>query len=92
VLWQAACSLLGSSDFYAGLWQQRDALRELDSLLVWGGMHDTSFTPQYLSRWQRTLPKAQALHVGNAGHWPHEEQPQIAAGVVRCFFDTHGKG
>ncbi len=88
VLWQLACSLLGSGDYYARLWQRREALRGLRSLLVWG-MQDPSFTPQHLSRWQRALPDAQTLDIGNAGHWPHEEQPQIVAGAVRCFLDTN---
>ena len=88
VLWKLAGSLLGSGDHYARLWQRREALREIPALLIWG-MQDNTFTPRHLARWQRALPNARTLEVANAGHWPHEEQPQLVAGALRCFLDSN---
>jgi haloalkane dehalogenase len=90
VLWQLARSLLGSADFYAQLWQRRDALHSIPALLVWG-MQDPAFTPQHLSRWQRALPQAQTLDVGDAGHWPHEEQPQLVSAALKNFLALDGR-
>ncbi|HTV19529.1 MAG TPA: alpha/beta fold hydrolase [Polyangiaceae bacterium] len=84
VLWQLARCLLGSGDFYARLWQRREALRGIPALIVWG-MQDPAFNPQHLRRWQRALPDAEVLDVGDAGHWPHEEQPQLVGDAVRRF-------
>lgn len=84
VLWQLARSLLGSGDFYARLWQRREALRSIPSLIVWG-MQDPAFTPQHLRRWQRALPAAEVFDVGDAGHWPHEEQPQQVGAAISRF-------
>jgi haloalkane dehalogenase len=86
VLWQLARSLLGSADFYAQLWQRREALRNIPALIVWG-MQDPAFTPQHLSRWQRVLPDAQTLDIGDAGHWPHEEQPQLVSAALQSFLE-----
>jgi pimeloyl-ACP methyl ester carboxylesterase len=86
VLWQLARDLLDSGDHYARLWQRREALREIPALLVWG-MQDNTFAPHHLRRWQRALPSAQTLDVGDAGHWPHEEQPQIVAAALQRFLE-----
>jgi haloalkane dehalogenase len=84
VLWQLARSLLGSGDFYARLWQRREALRQIPTLLVWG-MQDPAFTPAHLGRWQRALPEARTLDIGDAGHWPHEEQPHAVTAALSDF-------
>ncbi len=89
VLWQLARSLLGSGDFYARLWQSRDALRSIPTLLVWG-MQDPAFTPTHLRRWQRALPDARTLDIGAAGHWPHEEQPNVVTAALRHFLMHQG--
>jgi haloalkane dehalogenase len=87
VLWQLARDLLESGDHYARLWQRRESLREIPALLVWG-MQDNAFAPHHLSRWQRALPNAQTLDVGDAGHWPHEERPQIVSAALQQFLES----
>jgi haloalkane dehalogenase len=87
VLWQLARSLLGSGDYYARLWQRREALRNIPTLIIWG-MQDPAFTPHHLSRWQRALPLAQTLDIGDAGHWPHEEQPHQVSAALRDFLTS----
>jgi haloalkane dehalogenase len=87
VLWQLARSLLASGDYYARLWEGREALRNIPALIIWG-MQDPAFTPHHLRRWQRALPLAQTLDIGDAGHWPHEEQPQTVTNALRSFLEA----
>jgi haloalkane dehalogenase len=74
VLWTLARSLLQSSGYYDTLWRQRDGLRGRPALIVWG-MKDSAFRPHVLARWREALPSATVVEIADAGHWPHEEQP-----------------
>jgi haloalkane dehalogenase len=72
VLFALAQSLLGSSAFYASLWQRRDRLRDVDMHILWG-LKDSAFPPAMLDRWQHAFPHAEVVRFDGAGHWPHEE-------------------
>lgn len=87
VLWQLARALHTSRGYYAELWRRRAALRNLPALLVWG-MQDPTLSPQHLRRWQRVLPDAQTLDIGDAGHWPHEEQPHLVTRALQEFLSA----
>lgn len=76
VLWTLARALLASSAHYAHLEARLGALRDVPMGLVWG-MADTAFTPDHLARWLRLRPDAEVLRVPGAGHWPHEEEPEL---------------
>ena len=84
VLWALARALLGSSDFYRGLWEQRDRLRRLPVLLVWG-LKDRAFEPRLLARWREALPEARVAELPDSGHWPHEEEPETVIRALRDF-------
>jgi len=84
VLWALARALTGSSAFYEGLWQRRQRLGAIPTLIVWG-MKDTAFRPHLLARWRRALPHATVVELAEAGHWPHEEQPEGVIGALRAF-------
>jgi haloalkane dehalogenase len=43
-------------------------------LVVWG-MKDSAFRPRLLERWMALLPSAAVVRLSEAGHWPHEEEP-----------------
>ena len=85
VLWRLAEALLGSSDFYADLWDRRADLRGLPALIVWG-TRDRAFPPRYLDRWRDALPRAEAVELP-VGHWPQEEAPEQALAAVRGFLE-----
>lgn len=78
VLFALARSLLGSTAFFSALEQRlAQALPKLAAVpvtFVWG-MRDPAFGPSALARWQRAIPHARTVPLANAGHWPHEEQP-----------------
>lgn len=84
VLFALARSLLGSSGFYESLWQRRARLAACDVHLVWG-LRDAALPPALLARWQQAFPLARTTALADAGHWPHEEAPEV---VVRALGAT----
>jgi haloalkane dehalogenase len=83
VLWALARALLGSSAFYADLWERRAALADLPALIVWG-TEDPAFLHAYLARWREALPRAEVVELP-VGHWPHEEAPAEVERALRRF-------
>ena len=83
VLWPLARALLGSSAFYDSLYEKRERLGAIPTLLVWG-TRDTAFKPHHLARWRAILPDARVAELP-VGHWPHEEDPESVAATLRDF-------
>jgi haloalkane dehalogenase len=83
VLWPLARALLGSTPFYDSLYQKRDRLRDVPTLVVWG-TRDPAFKPHHLSRWRAIIPNAKAVEIP-VGHWPHEENPDAVTRAVSEF-------
>jgi haloalkane dehalogenase len=83
VLWALARALLGSSAFYDDLWRRRAELARLPALVVWG-MKDSAFGPHLLDRWRQALPQAEVVELAQAGHWPHEEDPDAVIAAIRA--------
>ena len=81
--WIYARELLGSSDWFAGLWQRRERLAAIPALLVWG-MKDPAFG-RHLPRWRsvfRARGGPRSWH--DVGHAPPEERgPESAAAIAR---------
>jgi haloalkane dehalogenase len=86
VLWALARSLLGSSAYFDSLWQRRERLAGVPTLIAWG-LRDRALPPGMLARWRQALPHAQVAELPDAGHWPHEEAPGELAALVRGFLD-----
>lgn len=84
VLWALARALLGSAAFYDDLWDRRDHLAAIPTLILWG-LRDRAFPPRFLDRWQQALPAARVVRLEQAGHWPQEEQPEDVLAAVRDF-------
>jgi haloalkane dehalogenase len=74
VLYALAKSLLGSSAYYARLWERRGRLADVPVTILWG-MKDSAFKPAVLQRWRDAVPHAAVRTFADAGHWPHEELP-----------------
>jgi pimeloyl-ACP methyl ester carboxylesterase len=75
-MYQLALELLGSSAWYESLWQRRERLLSIPSILAWG-LKDATFGPE-LERWKSILPQAQVLAFADAGHFVMEEVPDLA--------------
>lgn len=84
VLWALARALEGSAAHYDALWQRRGALGGVPTLVLWG-MKDDAFRPTMLARWREAAPHARIVELASAGHWPHEEEPEVVAGAIRDF-------
>ena len=84
VLWSLARALEASSAHYDTLWQERSRLAQKEVRIVWG-MKDSAFRPYMLERWHNALPSARVVRVESAGHWPHEEEPEIVLDALREF-------
>jgi haloalkane dehalogenase len=86
VLWALAHALLGSSEFYRSEWEQRAALADQPSMLIWG-TKDPAFPPRFLARWREVLPKAEVVEIP-VGHWPQEEAPEAVTEALQRFLAT----
>lgn len=86
VLWPLARALNGSAGFYDSLWERRERLAEIPTLVIWG-MKDSAFQPYQLDRWRRALPHARVVEIADAGHWPHEEKPGEVIAAIRSVTD-----
>jgi haloalkane dehalogenase len=87
VLWTLARSLLGSDAFYRSLWDGREQLQRIPSLIVWG-MKDPAFQPSQLARWREALPHARVIELPASGHWPHEEEPGRVTEELSAFLGS----
>lgn len=85
--WVFARELLGSSEWYDGLWRRRDRLAALPAMLLWG-MRDPAFGPEYLERWRAALPDARISMFPDAGHFVQEEAPDRAIAELVGFLAT----
>lgn len=83
-LWALARALYASRPWYESLWERRERLRGIPTLLLWG-LRDPAFTPQFLARWRAALPDAQVRTFAEAGHFVIEEQPAATAEALRAF-------
>lgn len=81
--WEYARELLGSSDWYEGLWRQRERLRRIPALLVWG-LADPAFG-RFLPRWRAVFDDAEVLELPDAGHAPPEERAPELLPTLRRF-------
>jgi haloalkane dehalogenase len=80
--------LLHSADWYEALWQQRDRIKDLPTLLLWG-MKDPLFTARHLARRQALFSHAQTLTFPEAGHFVQEEARDTLGPIIRQFLETH---
>lgn len=84
--WVFLQELIGSSDWYQGLWERREALRGKPALLLWG-MKDIAFKQKELDRWKELFPAAEVVCFPEAGHFVQEEEGEEIAQAMQKFFE-----
>jgi haloalkane dehalogenase len=84
VLWKLARSLLASHAHYTALWARRERLAAIPTLVLWGAK-DRAIPAGFLDRFRQALPHARVDSLSDAGHWPHEEQPQAVIEALLGF-------
>jgi pimeloyl-ACP methyl ester carboxylesterase len=85
--WILARELIGSTEWYDGLWQRRDRIAGKPALVLWG-MKDPAFKPDDLARWRQVLTNARVVEFAAAGHFVQEEAPEEAAARMLEFLGT----
>ena len=71
-MWVLAGELLRSGPWYNRLWQQRERIRDIPALLLWG-MKDIIFKERHLNRWTGVFDIAEPVTFPEAGHFVQEE-------------------
>lgn len=82
-----ARSLVGASDWYASLWDQRQTLAEIPASFLWG-MKDPTFSEADLNRWLGLFPSAEVVRLEDVGHFPQEESPARLLEAFRALMVT----
>ena len=83
--WIYARELLGSSAWYSTLWQRRQRIAGIPTLLVWG-MKDPAFA-KCLPRWRSLFADAEVVKLAGVGHAPMEERAPELTPVIRRFLE-----
>ncbi len=86
-----ARELLGSSDWYEKLWQQRDRIKEIPALLLWG-MKDPIFKQKHLARWQSLFSDTKTVTFPTAGHFLQEEGGAFLLNSLKEFLSEQFSG
>jgi len=71
--WVFPRQIVGSSDWLAELWVNRDKLQGKVRLIAWG-MKDIAFREKELQRWKKHFPGARVVRYPKAGHFLAEEE------------------
>lgn len=81
--WFFAKSLHESGAFFDSLWQQRDKLKGIPKLIVWGEK-DSLLPLSLLERWKQAFPEAKVVQV-KAGHFLQEEKGSEVTEAIRSI-------
>lgn len=73
--------LMDASCWFLEMWENRAIMQEKDCRIVWG-MRDPAFGKQFLKTWKQVLAEAQIYKLENAGHFPHEERPDMVREAI----------
>jgi haloalkane dehalogenase len=84
--WVYARELLASGEWYERLWQQRERITGIPTLLLWG-MKDPAFAA-CLSRWRDAFTQAQVIELADCGHAPPEERAPELLPFLEQFLQT----
>ncbi|OKL41420.1 alpha/beta fold hydrolase [Pontibacter flavimaris] len=85
--WQFAKALHDSGPYFAELWQQRERLRSINKLILWGEK-DKLLPLHLLATWEQEFPEAKVIKY-KAGHFVQEERGGEVADAIRSFIESH---
>jgi haloalkane dehalogenase len=88
--WIFLQELLGSSDWYQSLWDQRHRIEDKPALILWG-MQDVAFRQKELDRWRSLFPQAQVVKLETAGHFLQDEEGLEVSDRIRAFLQEETK-
>jgi pimeloyl-ACP methyl ester carboxylesterase len=83
-----ARSILNDQNWFEQLWMQKKSISNKETLLIWG-MKDPVVRPEFLKKFQAAFCNAKSLLLEEAGHFPHEEQPEeVINAMVDFLYDS----
>lgn len=83
-----ARELIGSTEWYESLWQQRSQITQKPALVMWG-LQDPAFDESYLERWERELSNAIFHRFPNTGHFvPDEAADHVTPRITEFLTET----
>ena len=88
--WACARALLGASAWFEERWAERERLRGMPMLLLWG-LKDPTFGPAYLERWRREFPEAHAHTFASSGHFVPEEATAEVGPLLERFVEVRAR-
>jgi len=74
--WVFPKQIIASSEWLNSLWEQRERIANIPSVLMWG-MKDIAFSPKDLATFESFLKNYQTIKLENVGHYPQEEAKEI---------------
>ena len=83
-----ARELRDSSAWYDELWRQRERIKDIPALLLWG-LKDPIFKERHLARWRALFTSAQTITFPQAGHFVQEEERDTLGPLLEQFLATH---
>ena len=83
-----AQSLLNDQDWFQELWNKKESIANKPTLCIWG-MKDPVIIPKYLDKFQSGFINSTTIKLENCGHFPQEEEPDIAADAIADFLHIH---
>lgn len=79
---------IDSNDWYEQLWQRREALQNIPTLLFWG-MQDPWLKIDALERWLALFENVQMVRYQQAGHFVAEECGSLMHPIIEGFMTGH---
>jgi len=81
--WRFAVALHEANPYFEQLWQQREKLRSIPMLLIWGEK-DSLLPLHWLDKWKQTYPEAKVVQL-KAGHFLQDESGGEVSEALRRF-------
>jgi haloalkane dehalogenase len=83
-----ARELIGSSEWFQQLWRQRETLKDIPALILWG-MMDPSIGHSALENWLSVFSNYQMVRFADAGHFVQEERGKEMCPLIEGFITGH---
>ena len=81
--WRIAAALQEAGPYFGQLWEQRENIRAIPKLFIWGEK-DALLPLHLLDKWQQAFPEAKVKRL-QAGHFLQEEKGGEVADEIRRF-------